>query len=446
MEHTFANDWVLKANASRMEQDADNLSLFVRGPVDPATGIIQGTGATGATVIAASRHPTRTTLDVFVNGKFQLFSQQHSFAIGADYSKMNGDGQVDYKFSEYPASARRPVDVFNFNPADFARPTNRLVSFTTPVSNQAQSGVYATLGLQLADPLRLIVGARYSNYEIQSQNYYADAAGVLPDQPSYGANYREHALVPSAALTYEITPNWSAYVSYAQSFNPQANLLTAPLPGTPMSAITGEGYELGVKGTAFDNLNVSLSVYRVLRNGEGISDPAYPYTPGEGGSACCYVAMGDAITRGLDLEFSGTILPGWQLFAGYTYNEREANAASANEFLGTALYFNWTPKHLFKTWTTWNLPGSWSKWTLNAGVQAQTQFSGYGFPTPLPHQAGYAIWNASVQYRVSDSWSVALYAENLFDKTYYEAMSTVRNEGLYGVPRNLILRMQYKFN
>jgi outer membrane receptor for ferric coprogen and ferric-rhodotorulic acid len=305
--------------------------------------------------------------------------------------------------------------------------------------------MYATVGLQLANPLRLIAGARYSSYEIQSQTYYADAAGVLPSEVSYGANYKEHALVPSVALTYEITPNWSAYASYAQSFTPQAQLLTAPVPGSPMSAITGKGFELGVKGTAFEGLNTSLAIYRVLRSGEGIQDPAYPFTPGEFGAACCYVSSGDVITQGLDLEFSGRILPGWQLFSGYTYSERESNKASVDDFTGTSLYLNWTPKHLFKAWTTWNLPGSLSKWTLNAGVQAQSEFSGYGFPTPLPRQGGYAIWNASVQYRMNDSWSAALYAENLLDKTYYEAMSTVRNEGLYGVPRNFILRMQYKF-
>lgn len=447
MEHRFANDIVFKMNVARQEQDNESTELYVRGPVDPVTMIVPGGADTGASGTAAERRPTRTVFDMFVNGKFRLLSREHSFAVGADYSQMSGDGARSYNLNDYLSSNRPAVDVFNFDPAAFP-PSARTLSRVIVADRQTQLGMYATLGLQLADPLRLIVGARYSDYKVKSETYSANASGVLNTQVSYGANYSDTVLVPSFALTYELSPSWRMYASYAQSFKPQANLLLPPVPGTPMDAITGEGYELGIKGIVFEDLNIALSAYRVLRSGEGVRDPAYPSTPGELGASCCFSAIGDVTTKGVDVEFSGRILPGWQLFAGYTFSKREGSEAAP--LAATTLYFNWTPEHLFKTWTTWNLPGPLSKWTLNAGVQVQTKISGYTFPAAwpglgFPRQGGYAVWNASVQYRANENWSAALYAENLFDKTYYEAISTVRSEGLYGVPRNLILRVQYKF-
>ncbi|MBL8270623.1 MAG: TonB-dependent siderophore receptor [Steroidobacter sp.] len=445
-EHTFANDWVIKMNASHREQKSESVEMFTRGPVDSVTNIIPGTAATGATATANSRHPERDVIDLFLRGSFSLFNRDHVFAVGADHSEMNGDGSRSYGWAEYPVATRRPVDVINFDPSLFPRPSTRVLSSYAKANNQVQSGIYASVGLQLAEPLKLTLGGRYSEYEVESETIFA-TNGVLNPNSSFGANYKDTAFVPSVAVTYDIASNWTMYASYAESFAPQANLLVAPLPGTPMDPIVGEGYEFGIKATLFDNVNAALALYRVRRNGQGVRDDSYPLVPGTLGSACCYIDSGDVTTQGMDIEFSGTILPGWQLFAGYTYSDRESSRAATNSFQSSALYFAWTPKHLFKSWTTWNLPGALSKWTLNAGAHVQSEFSGYTTSPAfgIPRQGGYAIWNASVQYRVNDNLTAALYAENLFDKTYYEAMSMVRVEGLYGVPRNLLFRMQFQF-
>lgn len=446
-EHTFSNDFVLKMNASHREQRSESLEMFVRGPVDPVLQIIPGTAATGATATANSRRPERDVVDLFLRGSFSLFSRDHTFAIGADYAQMSGDGSRSYSLTGYPFNPRRAVDVINFDPSLYERPTGRVLSSYGKLNNQTQSGIYASVTLQLADPLKLTVGGRYSEYETESETVFANASGVLNPTSSFGANYDDTAFIPSAALTYDLSPNWTMYASYAESFAPQANLLEGPPPGTPMDPVIGEGYEVGIKASIFENVNAALAVYRVRRNGQGVRDDSYPFVPGSLGAACCYIDSGDVTTQGLDIEFSGTILPGWQLFAGYTYSDRESSRAATNAFTSSALYFAWTPEHLFKSWTTWNLPGALSKWTLNAGVHVQTEFSGYTTSPAfgVPRQGGYAIWNASVQYRLSDRWSAAVYVENLFDKTYYEAMSIVRVEGLYGAPRNVLARMQYKF-
>ncbi len=427
----------LRLNVTRQEQDAETAEMYISGAIDPLTGI-GSTGLGGG----ADQHSRRTLADLFVGGKFELFSRQHAFAMGADYARMDGGGGRTYQYDAYPWGLRG-IDVFDYDPDDFPA-SPRTPTYLTAVNRQTQRGVYATLGMQLADPLRLVLGARHAKYEIEGGGFALNPDGSLGAPSTWPASYRESAFVPSAALVLDLAERWSAYASYAQTFNPQGSRLQAPLPGTPLDPITGDGYEIGVKGTPLDGINVAVALYRVRRNGEGLQDPAYPWTPADRGASCCYISLGDTTTEGLDVELSGRISATWQLFAGYTHTRPKYE----DEVSGTesALLFNWTPRHLFKLWTTWDVPGS--RWTLNAGVNAQSSFAGYTFDwlgAGPPRQSGYALWNASARYRVTDDFSVSLYAENLFDKVYYQSLGLITGDSIYGTPRNVTLRLNMKF-
>lgn len=107
---------------------------------------------------------------------------------------------------------------------------------------------------------------------------------------------------------------------------------------------------------------------------------------------------------------------------------------------------------MLKLWTTWHLPNALSRWTINAGVVAQTetfasgtalaagsttQYVAYRF-----EQDAYSVWNASVEYRVNEHWSVGLYADNLLDEKYYQVVAPVTGENVYGVPRSYVLNVR----
>ncbi|HEY5810429.1 MAG TPA: TonB-dependent receptor, partial [Povalibacter sp.] len=179
---------------------------------------------------------------------------------------------------------------------------------------------------------------------------------------------------------------------------------------------------------------------------------AYPdLENGPGGSSCCFVRQANIISEGFDAEVSGTLAQGWQLFAGYTYNSNEAEDDPTAGYASGAYFLNITPKHMFKLWSTWQLPGRWSRWTVNGGVVAQTEnyvtgtaLAAPGSTTQVPYlfaQDAYALWNASVQYRLGDNWTVALYGENLTDETYYQVLGSTDRENVYGMPRSYVLKL-----
>jgi len=443
VEQQFGRNGVVKLNLTRLQQDSESRFMTVFGAVDPET--LTGPIAVGRAYDFGS---VQQLADLSASGTFELFGHEHRYTVGADYAKADGGGQRAYALQGYSWAGETPVDVFHFDPAQYPRPA-AILSGYYPLSEQSQHGFYATVGLQLADALRLTLGGRYGEYRFAESYQDVDASGVYSAPTT--TRYEDSKFIPSVALTWDFAADWSAYASYAETFKVQANMLSGPKPGRPLDPLTGAGYELGVKGEVFGFLNTALAVYRIERTGQAVRDLAYPYEPGASGSSCCYLPQADITSEGVDVEASGTVLPGWQLFAGYTYNKSKLAGAPS---LYESYFLNLTPRHMFKLWTSWQLPGRFSHWTFNAGVLAQSEslVNGGAFDAVTGDyvsfrfsQGTYSTWNASLQYRFDDTWSLGLYGDNLFDKTYYASVGDVFTDNVYGTPRSFVLSLRARW-
>lgn len=60
-------------------------------------------------------------------------------------------------------------------------------------------------------------------------------------------------------------------------------------------------------------------------------------------------------------------------------------------------------------------------------------------------QGGYAVWDAMVEYKVDENWTVALNGNNLFDRKYFETLKTSEYGNYYGEPRNYMLTVRGTF-
>ena len=437
-EQKYGETGTIRLNLSRIEQESEGKYLLIYGYVDPATS---------ARPLAYGSHTAydsaQDLADLSASGKFGLFGRSdHSYTVGVDFAELDGGGQQNY-VSGYTYGPN-PIDVFNYDPADFPELPSTLGNYY-PVNKQIQRGYYATVGLQLTDPLRLTVGGRYGEF-----NYKRVIRS--PDGTLTRLNYSDTAFIPSAALSYKLSDRWTSYLSYGENFKIQADRLKGPLPGTPLDPITGNSLELGLKGEIFKGVNAAAAIYRVKRQGQGISDPAYPPSPvNPDGSLCCSIEQADITSEGIDLEFSGLVAPGWQLFSGYSYvrtKYKDGFYESGAFLLGV------TPRQQLKVWSTYRLPGKWSRLTLNGGVIAQSEgYMSGSVPVDPANpsagdidfqytQGGYALWNASVQFEIDDTWTVGLYGDNLTDKRYYQAIGSIYNENVYGTPRSYNLTLK----
>ncbi|MHA6197285.1 TonB-dependent siderophore receptor [Pseudomonas wadenswilerensis] len=438
IDHRFNDDWKVNSSFTRIRYSSEQDMGEVSNPVNPDTN----SGATFQRVVRNFDND-QDLFDANLQGSFEAFGRRHELVTGVDYT----DIQRSYAdHSEW--TSRIPVDVFATDVGSLPKPGKPALYYEYPDWNIRKHGAYVTTRLSLADPLTAVLGARYSDY---SSTLHAIV-------PSFGTNGKDGGkdsgiVTPYGGLIYALSPQWSVYTSYAQIYKPQIETLGADL--APLDAIEGDTYEFGTKGELLDGrLNLSAALYYTKQENNAI----YVYSQDTTSNACCYVAGGENISKGLDLEVSGELTPGWQVSAGYTFNINEQRKTGDDAAAGTPISTQ-TPKHLFKFFTSYQLPGQFNDWKVGGGatIQSSNYVTGNvqrrledGSLSPSTNsfqytQAGYAVWNALVEYRIDEHWTAALNGNNLFDKEYYQTVASSAYGNWYGAPRNYMLTLRGSF-
>ena len=184
-------------------------------------------------------------------------------------------------------------------------------------------------------------------------------------------------------------------------------------------------------------------------------DPSYPPTLGDLGSDCCHLDDGRITSRGMDIEVSGEIVNGWQILAGYTFNNNENKTDSGR-------YSTVTPKHLFKLWSSYAFQGVLEGLKLGGGITAQSSYyqkgsarifnqaTGLYNGPSVPYEftePGRVLVDLFVQYQFNKHWSATANINNIFDKKYYQTVANTNPSAgnFYGEPRNFLLSMRYSY-
>lgn len=407
VRHQLANDWKLQFNANYAEQNA----LF--------SGSYQSrwvNNTLARTVYQATFDENQAGYDAFASGPFQAFGRTHELVLGT--SKRIFD-RTTHNYAPYdtnwPIGAGKP----NFIHTDNSR------DVTT------QDGLYATTRLSLADPLKLILGARLDWYDYDNRDGDGDYK-VTRNVTRY------------AGLIYDLDDHHSVYASYSDIFTPQTEKDTS---GSPVRPIVGKNYEVGIKGEYFNGaLNASLALFRVDQENRAVQ-----VFVADCPQATCYEASGEVRSQGIDLELQGALTDNWQVGGGYTYArvhtiKDDANPQNVNQRFDTD-----TPEHLFKLSTHYHFQGPLEKLRVGGTLSWQSRL--YNDITLLDgsqyrlKQGAYAVTDLMAGYRVNQNLDLQLNANNIFDRKYYQAISNSISYGgdSYGTPRNMMLTAKYSF-
>ena len=423
LAHAFNDDWKLKLTAVRIAEDHDLKYAGVNRAVNPA--LMQG-----ANIVARSVADIEASgIDAQLTGRFGAFGRSHDIVSGLGYTRTTND--TVYGF-------RTNFNIFNIGSYDPAirEPSDEEIYANIREARRGkaqQFGIYNALRLQLSDPLRLIVGARTSWFRTR---WDTTTTGASPS--SSLSDSRENAKVnPYAGLVYALTPQWSAYVSYADIFKPQTEQNAA---GELLRPMVGTNYEAGIKGELLEGrVNTSLAFFRIDQKNRAQED--FSTGPTCRSDYYCYTDAGKVRSQGFDAEVSGEVARRWNVFAGYTFTSTKYLEDVASE--GQA-FNTYTPKHMLRVWSTYRLPGALSAVTLGGGVSAQSasyrQIGAVRADIP-----GRAVWNAYARYQINRTWSATLNLNNVFDKVYYSSVTALVNGSYYGDPRNVMLTLRGTF-
>ncbi len=435
-DHVFSNQWKWNATFTGTHETVESLGAFATNGVNPVT--LAGPLWNGSYSEAWTK---QNLFDTNLSGSFKAFSREHEFVIGADWQRITSQ----WLGGVYPANRGLAANVFDPG-STYWNPYPIGTTFTTKYNpnTQEQYGIYARTALQVSNQAKLILGGRLARYKFkQTIEDDGDLSFIDMREPT--------RFVPYGALTYALDKQWSAYASYSEIFKPQQQFLTWPEGSAKtVDPMTGKTYEIGLKGELFNGtVNTGAAIFYTKRENGAILDTRYPNTYVLYGGSCCYLNQGEVVSKGVELEASGEVLPGLMTMASYVYNYNR-NLAD-NLPLSTI-----TPKHMVKLWTVYQLPGEYSKWRVGGGLnlQSTTYVSGLSnrvdgvgnvVEANIPFkytQSGYAVWDAMVEYQVDKHWSLNLNANNLFDKTYYETVGSAASGNYYGAPRNAMLTLR----
>jgi len=447
IDQAIGTDWILGIEASRAHSNVDQRDPFWIGPIDPMT--FSGLTTWVQRGISNDRAETQKTLDAVLKGSFHLLGREHKLTLGANGSQYKGS-TINYR--RYGSNIQVP-NIFEFDPANY-RSTDPYLLTLEENFTITQKGLYGSLAAKIADPLTFIVGGRLSWYKY---NYDLDVFDLDTGDVTYTGLTRyqdNNVFTPYLGLVFDITKQWSTYGSITETYKSQASNRKGPLPGTPLDPVTGRSYEIGVKGSLFnERLNTALAFFSIKRNGQAIQDPAYPPTFGDLGSECCYLDDGRITSRGVDIEVSGEIVSGWRILAGYTFNNNENKSDRGR-------YSTVTPKHLFKLWSSYELKGILDDLILGGGITAQSSNYRQGTARTFNQATGLfdgpsidytfteprrVLVDLFAQYRLNKHWSATLNVNNVFDKKYYQTIGDTSGGNWYGAPRNFLVSMQYSY-
>lgn len=408
----FDNGWEARINTLHAETNFDSKLMYVTGFPDKVTGA--GTSAYGGWNRGERK---QDSVDAFVRGGFDLFGRQHELMFGGSYGRQRNhyDNAMPNTGLPYGGIA---MDSFYSNVADPSWSAFSLYSKDVV----RQQAAYTAARFSLADPLHLIVGARYTEWDA---DYNPSTA------PQTSLSSKKHDVTPYAGLVYDINDTWSAYTSYTSIFQPTDK---RDVNGDYLDPTTGKSYEAGVKADWFNTrLTTSLAVFRIEQDkvAQSLGTPVNG-NPGE----TAYKSVDGTVSRGVEFELNGALTDNWQLTFGasrYVADDNNGEAVNPDQ-----------PRTTMKLFTRYQLP-MLPEVTVGGGVnwQGKTWQDAYG-PNGNTRikQGSYALVDLFTRYQVTKNFAVQGNINNLFDKEYESWLS---DYVVYGTPRSFSLTANYSF-
>lgn len=321
-----------------------------------------------------------------------------------------------------PYGGTSTVDPVGFDPGNFINIAGTRPAFQ---STADQTSLFAENRLSLADNLALIGGLRYEAPRIHRDDLI---------NPANTFSARFQALSYRLGVVYNPVPDMALYAQYSTGIDPVRDLLSLSVSQRDFKLSTGRQVEVGVKQTFWGGRGeFTLAAYRITKDNLVSVDASNP------GVA---VQVGSQSSQGIEAALSLKLLDNLRVEGNVALLHAQYDNFQQTVGGVVVSYRGKQPQHVpeqvANLWVTWSpLP----RLEARAGVQYVGQtFSDFANTARRP---AYAVVNASVDYRLTDTSRVSLRVNNLFDKVYPVTGST--SMWLLGRPRTVELAYHVSF-
>lgn len=367
-----------------------------------------GTVALGAYSDATTRENVLIQSNLVAD--LALGATSHKLLLGFEYGDQSS------------TNSRRSVSLSN-NRLDLANLVYPAVTYGGITNNRVSDvnvlSAYLQDQIGLGEMVDLIVGVRYDRFEIEGVD-------IADNNRAFGRTDEKWS--PRVGVVVKPLPNASLYASFSRSFLPRSGDQFLTLSATNQNLAPEEftNYEIGGKWDIAPTLNLTAALFQLDRTNATTPNPGNPLQT---------INVGETRTRGAELALTGRVMPGWQVSAGYTYQDAKLRG-------NDSVRLSQVPEHQFALWNRYDATEA-----LGVGlgvIHQSSQFAAIRTSPSVTLVPAFTRVDAALFYTVSERLELQLNVENLLDEDYFSDAHNVNNI-TPGAPLNARLTARVKF-
>ncbi|MEE2748360.1 MAG: TonB-dependent siderophore receptor [Pseudomonadota bacterium] len=404
--HDLGNGWEAKVSLHANDFSGQSRLLYAYtlggGLNDDNTGLV-GWPYAGYT------EKSSVVVDWNISGDFEAFGNYHSVLVGASH------------IEEENTTYNRPVQSGGFLPYpafdeydgdDYAEPVFGAKEKRGD-GEKSLTRFYASSRFGLTDDVNLILGANAVRLEREGSSIY----GSTSETTNYPVL---EEVSPYAGATWNVTEDFTTYVSYSDIFQNQDE---QDLDGEYLEPMKGVNYEVGAKAEFLDDrVLATFAVFKAEQQGVAIN-------AGTREDATTYYAPENVNSKGFEAELAGELNKGSNVAVGVTrLRVTDENGDNTS---------TWIPR------TTWkarydSVLSFAPKVRLGANATWKSDASN---PTGNKQDA-FMVVDTFAAYEFNEQAKLKLNIDNILDEKY---VNGVQFGAIYGAPRNANLTFNFKF-
>lgn len=360
--------------------------------------------------------------DLYASGPLNLFGREHQLTFGISHAQSNGlqfEGEaIGGPIIAYP-------DIRTLEVGSIPRPDYPSLIRQLDITEKL-TRFYSAAQINVADPLKFVVGASYARLSTTGTDYGNDA------------RRKNSKLSPYAGVLFDLIPEVTLYGSYTGIFNPQTEV---DIDRRRLDPIEGTNIEMGVKSQWFESRLYATAILfwtkqKNLAQSAGTiitEDDFYNYHTGV-----------DTKASGWEVEVAGKVTESFELSGGFTkLRIRDHMGAPTRTY---------APRQSLKLAATYRVPALNN---LNLGAQLRWQNAIYGSVDGLVdvdgnqvifRQNSYAVLDLASAIDITDNLKLSINLKNVSNKKYlYSLAYHSVGEALYAPGRNVTASISYRY-
>lgn len=312
--HAFNEQVTVRTNVRFQNTNLRYRQIYVAGFATIGAGVNRNTDFSTITRGGGGADEDFDTLTADTSVSIALGSGRvrHGLLAGVDYQNIEGENFQQFNTGATSNPVTSIPNLRLFTPTyGGALPTFDLTAlsaaYTNTESKRDQVGFYLQDQVSI-DRLRLIASGRYDSYDQDTLNKKDGVKTPLS----------QNAFTMRLGALYDFEMGLAPFVSYSESFEPQAG---TTFDGVPFDPVTGRQYEAGIKYQPTGTQAIfSLSAYDLRRQKVPVGHPS----AGSGGiPANAQIQIGEVAIRGIEAEGRGEVRPGLDVIVTATYTDAE---------------------------------------------------------------------------------------------------------------------------